>query len=78
MAACYKVKAEVVSLGEEVTKSYAERNITREIEDEKETLEATGKTVSKVVGPAYECKPYPNLIGADEWTCTGTAKVCSK
>jgi hypothetical protein len=77
-AACMPLKADVVSLGEKPARYYAERSINAQIESEKETAGATGRTVTSVSEPVYDCKPFPNILGADEWRCTAVARVCAK
>lgn len=75
-AACMPVKSEVVSLGEKAARFYSERSLGEEIAAETRRLEATGKAIGRVT-KQMACAPFPNLIGADEWRCTGEAKVCT-
>lgn len=75
-AACMPVKSEVVSLGEKAARFYSERSLGEEIAAEKSRIEASGQAVGRITRQ-MACAPFPNLIGADEWRCTGQAKVCS-
>lgn len=77
-AICFPVTTDIVSLGEKTALAYAQRSMTRNIEEEKERITGTGGTVQRVTGPDISCQPFPNLIGADEWRCVGSAKVCTK
>ncbi len=77
-AGCFPVKSEVVSLGEKAARFYAERSLAKGIDDEKRTVESSGAQVARVTQGALNCKPFPNVLGADEWRCTGEAKVCTK
>ena len=77
-AGCNPVKADVVSLGEKPARAYATRSLDKGIEEEKQTITSTGRQVGRVVKKNLTCKPFPNLVGADEWRCTGEARVCSK
>lgn len=77
-AACYPVKADVVSLGEKAARFYAQRSLDTGIEEEKRRIEATGGELRPVGKGTLDCKPFPNVLGADEWRCTGAAKVCTK
>ena len=76
-AACMPLSSDVVSLGKKSARSYSERNLAAAIAGERDRLKSEGLTSAKVT-KAIDCKPYPNLIGADEWRCVGEAKVCSK
>ena len=76
LAECMPVKSEVVSLGEKAARFYSERSLGEEIEAEKQRLQASGKPVGRVT-KKMACAPFPNLIGADEWRCTGDARVCT-
>jgi hypothetical protein len=76
-AGCFPVKSEVVSLGEKSARFYAERSLVKSIDDQKGSVESSGSPVGRVTRGALDCKPFPNLIGADEWRCTGEAKVCT-
>jgi hypothetical protein len=77
-AGCNPVKSDVVSLGEKPARAYATRSLDKAIEDEKQTIAATGKEIGRIVKKDMACKPFPNLIGANEWRCIGEARVCSK
>ena len=77
-AGCNPVKADVVSLGEKPARAYAARSLDKGIEEEKQTITSTGSQVGRIMKKDLTCKPFPNLIGADEWRCTGEARVCSK
>lgn len=76
-AGCFPVKSEVVSLGEKAARFYAERSLVKAIDEQKGSLESSGGQFGRVTRSALSCKPFPNLIGADEWRCVGEAKVCS-
>jgi hypothetical protein len=76
-AECMPLKSDVVSLGEKAARFYSERSLKNAVEDEQRHMVATGLATGRVV-KAMDCKPYPNLIGADEWRCQGEATVCSK
>ena len=76
-ADCTPLKSDVVSLGQKAARFYSERSLTTAIDGERARLQATGSGAAKVT-KAMDCKPYPNLIGADEWRCIGEAKVCAK
>ncbi len=77
-AVCFPVKTDIVSLGERSARSYAERSLNKHIEDQRRVLKSTGAAQSRVVKRELSCKPFPNVLGADEWRCIGQAKVCSK
>jgi hypothetical protein len=77
-AGCLPVKAEVVSLGEKAARFYTERSLIKHIDEEKRAVESSGREIGRIVKGELACAPYPNLIGADEWRCTGEAKVCTK
>lgn len=77
-AGCNPVKSEVVSLGEKPARAYATRSLDKGIEEEKQTITSTGRQIGRIVKKDLTCKPFPNLIGADEWRCVGEARVCSK
>ena len=77
-AGCFPVQADVISLGEKPARFYAERSLDNNIEAEKRTIKSSGAEIGRIVKKELSCKPYPNLIGADEWRCTGEARVCSK
>jgi hypothetical protein len=76
-AACMSVSSDVVSLGEKAARFYSERSLATAIAGERERLQVVGMATGKI-SKAMDCKPFPNLIGADEWRCVGQAKVCSK
>lgn len=77
-AACFPVKTEIVSLGEKSARSYAERSLTQHIENEKQMIASTGAEIGRIAKGEMSCKPFPNLLGADEWRCVGEASVCTK
>ena len=77
-AGCNPVKADVVSLGEKSARSYATRSLDKGIEDEKQTIMSAGGQIGKVTKKELTCQPFSNLVGANEWRCTGEARVCSK
>lgn len=74
-AGCTPLGSEVVSIGERAARFYSERSLNQAIEDEKRRLEASGMRPGAITRD-MNCKPFPNLIGADEWRCVGEAKVC--
>jgi hypothetical protein len=76
-AACNPVKSEVVSLGEKAARFYSERSLQEAIATEKGRLATVGASIGPVT-KSMDCKPFPNLVGADEWRCVGTGKVCAK
>lgn len=76
-AECNPVKSDVVSLGQKAARFYSERSLQEEITTEKRRLESAGASPGRVI-KAVDCKPFPNLLGADEWRCVGTGKVCTK
>jgi hypothetical protein len=75
---CFPVTSEVVSLGEDSAKAYAERSLDRGIENEQAIIASRGEAVGKITRQELRCAPFPNLLGADEWRCVGAAKVCAK
>ena len=77
-AVCFPVKTDIVSLGEKSARFYAERRLSENIEDQKSVLKSAGSAQSRVVKRELSCKPFPNVLGADEWRCIGQAKVCTK
>jgi hypothetical protein len=77
-AGCNPVRADVVSLGEKPARAYATRSLEKGIEEEKQTIASTGRQIGRVEKKELTCKPFPNLIGANEWRCTGEARVCTK
>lgn len=74
---CFSVNAKVVSLGERNARAYADRRLAQEIESRKSVLETTGRRVSEIKRDSLSCAPYPNILGADEWQCAGSARVCA-
>lgn len=74
---CFPVSSEVVSLGKDNARVYAGRRLDEAIAARQSSLEASGRNVSEVRGKELTCAPYPNLIGADEWQCAGSARVCA-
>jgi hypothetical protein len=77
-AACFPVTSDVVSLGEKSARSYAERSLDRNIENKKRMISSTGAEIGPVRNREMSCKPFPNVLGADEWQCLGKARVCTK
>lgn len=77
-ADCRPVTADIVSLGEKAARFYAQRSLDKGVEEETRSLESTGAKVGKITKAPLECKFFPNVIGMDEWRCTGSAKVCTK
>lgn len=76
-ANCFPVGSDVVSLGEKAARFYAERSLTKAIDEQKSSVESSGSQVDRVTTAQLSCNPYSNLIGADEWRCVGEAKVCT-
>jgi hypothetical protein len=76
-AACFPVRSEVVSLGEKAARFYADRSLTKSIDEQKASMETSGMGVGRIARSELSCKPFPNLIGADEWRCAGEAKLCT-
>jgi len=74
---CFPVNADVVSLGEENARIYAAHSLDRAIAQQESALKISGRKLAKTEREALSCAPYPNLIGADEWRCTGSARVCA-
>lgn len=74
---CFPVTSDVVSLGQANARAYAERSLDRAIAARKSSIETSGKTLAKVTRNDLACAPFPNLLGADEWRCTGRARVCA-
>jgi hypothetical protein len=77
-AACTPLKADVVSLGKETARAYAERSMASKIKAEKDLIESLGKEAGRVTESDYSCTPFGNVLGADEWRCVGQAKICTK
>jgi hypothetical protein len=76
-AGCNPVKSDVVSVGQKAARFYSERSLQQAIASEKDRLETIGAALGPIT-KAIDCQPYPNLIGADEWRCIGSGKVCTK
>ena len=76
-AGCFPVRSEVVSLGEKAARFYAGRSLAKAIDEQKASMETSGTAVGRIARSELSCKPFPNLIGADEWRCTGEAKLCT-
>jgi len=76
-AGCFPVKSEVVSLGEKAARYYADRSLVKAIDEQKASAESSGAQIGRIVKSDLNCAPFPNLIGADEWRCTGEAKLCT-
>jgi len=74
---CFPLQTEVVSLGENNARAYTDRSLQRAIAARKTSLEASGRSVGRVTRGELDCAPYPNILGADEWRCTGRARVCA-
>lgn len=77
-ADCRPLKSDVVAVGQNSTRGYAERSLQRAIDAEKDSITSSGLKIARVTKPIITCKRFPNLIGADEWRCLGEAKVCTK
>lgn len=77
-AACFPLKSEVVSLGEAAARAYAQRSLEKAVEDETRRIKGSGGEIGRVAKKTLDCKPFPNILGADEWRCVGEATVCSK
>ena len=77
-ADCRPLKSDVVGVGQKSARGYAERSLQRAIDAEKDSIASSGLKIARVTKPIVTCKPFSNLIGADEWRCTGEAKVCTK
>ncbi len=77
MASCIPLHSEVVSLGEKAARFYSDRSLQGGIEAERQRLASMALAPGRVT-KTMNCAPYPNLLGADEWRCTGEAKVCTK
>lgn len=76
-ANCFPVKSDIVSLGEKAARFYADRSLTNAIDDQKGAIESSGSPLGRIARAELSCQPFSNLIGADEWHCTGEAKVCT-
>jgi hypothetical protein len=74
---CFPVSREVVSLGEANAQGYADRSLDRAIAARKASIRASGRDVGRITRAKLDCAPYPNVLGADEWRCTGRAQVCA-
>ena len=76
-ARCFPAASDVVSLGQNTARSYAEASLDRSIAQQQQLLESLGEKVPGTVKKTLDCKPFPNVLGADEWRCVGSAKVCT-
>ncbi len=76
-ADCRPLRSDVVSVGQKSAHRYAKRGLRKAIAAEKDSIVSTGAKVARVTKPVVTCKPFWNLIGADEWRCIGEAKVCT-
>lgn len=76
-ATCYPVSVDIVSLGRSAAQHYGEKNLTRRIKHKKAVLAAAGRQIARVFRDGFSCAPFPNILGADEWRCTGEARVCT-
>lgn len=74
---CMPVSTEVVSLGEHRARAYAARSLDRAIAQQESALKSSGRKLAKTRRDELSCAPFPNIIGADEWKCTGSARVCA-
>jgi hypothetical protein len=74
---CFPAASDVVSLGEATTRVYAERSLDKHVEEKKQLIATRGESVGQIRGRQMDCKPFPNLLGADEWQCIGKARVCA-
>lgn len=75
---CFPLNADVVSLGEATARNYTVRRIETIVAEHERMLEATGRELTRTIRNEPDCAPFPNLIGADEWRCTATARVCAR
>ncbi len=76
-ADCRPLKSDVVSVGQDSARHYAERSLRKAIDAAKDSIVSSGAKVARVTKPVVTCKPFWNIIGADEWRCAGEAKVCT-
>lgn len=76
-ATCHPVSVDVVSLGEKAARVYGERSLAREIAEQRRTLTYARPDNVRIVRQPLECRYFPNIIAADEWRCTGSAKLCT-
>lgn len=74
---CFPVSTDVVSLGEDRARIYAAHSLDRAIAHQKSALKSSGRNLAKTRRDELSCAPFPNIIGADEWKCTGSARVCA-
>ncbi len=74
---CMPVSTEVVSLGEANARAYAARSLDRAVAEQKSALKSSGRQIATTRRDELSCAPFPNIIGADEWKCTGSARVCA-
>jgi hypothetical protein len=75
-AKCFPATSDVVSLGEKAARSYAEASLDKSIAQQTQLLDTLGERAPNPVKKTLDCKPFPNVLGADEWRCVGSAKVC--
>jgi hypothetical protein len=75
-AKCFPAASDVVSLGQKSARSYAETSLDKSIAQQTQLLESIGEKAPNSVKKTLDCKPFPNVLGADEWRCVGSAKVC--
>lgn len=78
LADCRPLSSDVVAIGKKNAYQYSERSLRKAIESEKESIISSGAKVAKVTKQTITCKPFNNILGADEWRCIGDAKVCVK
>lgn len=76
-AKCFPAASDVVSLGEKTARSYADASLDKSIAQQQQLLETLGEKAPNSVKKTLDCKPFPNVLGADEWRCVGSAKVCT-
>jgi hypothetical protein len=74
---CMPVSTQVVSLGEDRARAYAARSLDRAIAEQESALKLSGRKLATTRRDELSCAPFPNIIGADEWKCTGSARVCA-
>jgi hypothetical protein len=75
---CFPINSDVVSLGETNARSYASASLERNIKEQETLMKVTGFVVTGVTRNELECAPFPNVLGIDEWRCTGAARVCAR
>jgi hypothetical protein len=76
-AKCFPARSDVVSLGEKAARAYSEASLDDSISQQRQLLDSLGEKAPAAVRKTLDCKPFPNVLGADEWRCVGSAKVCS-